>query len=162
VALLVLGFQFGLFDRFVERFVSDKGSASARVIIFDIVADLTWFDILIGPDPERLATLLNTYGLHFGIESFWIAYILSYGAIVSTIFFVGLFAYLVDVVRTAGNRAVWPLAYFFIVSSTYVSLSAKSTDFALAVAIAVLLLSTAETAAPAPAPVRNPGRLPAR
>jgi hypothetical protein len=160
VALLVVGWQLGLFDRFVERFVADKGSASARVVILDIMHNLSWFDILIGPDPALMQTLLRTYGLQFGIESFWLAYILSYGAIVSVIFFIGLFAYLYDVIHSAGTKALWPLLYFFIVSSTYVSLSAKSTDLALAVAMAVLLLSTAEGAAPVPAarPTRGTAR----
>lgn len=150
LVLLVLGAEFGLFDRFIERFISDRGSASARFIMLEVFSDLSWFDILVGPDPELLQTLLRAYGLNFGIESFWLAFILSYGLVVSMLFFAGLLLFLADVVRVAGSKAVWPLLYFFIVASTYVSLSAKNTDFALAIAMLVLLLSTRERAGEPP------------
>ncbi len=140
ISALVIGFEAGLFDQFVERFVNDKGSASARIIMFEVFRDLSALDILIGPDPEYVASLLRAQGLNFGIESFWVAFVLSYGLIVSVIFFIGLFAFLGDVVRASAPVAIWPLAYFLIVSSTSVSLSAKGTDLVIVVAMQLLLL----------------------
>lgn len=140
IAAIVAGFELGLFDRFAERFINDKGSASARIMMFEVFRDLSVLDIMTGPDPEHVASLLRAQGLNFGIESFWIAFILSYGFIVSMIFFAGLFAFLYDVVRASSMAAVWPLAYFLTVSSTSVSLSAKGTDLAIVVAMVILLL----------------------
>ena len=124
------GFELGLFDQLLERFVNDNGSASARVYMFEVFRDLTWLDIMIGPDQEHVASLLRAQGVNFGIESFWIAFILSYGFIVSMVFFMGLFAFLYDVVRASALVALWPIFYFLTVSSTSVSLSAKGTDLA--------------------------------
>ncbi len=140
IAAVVTGFEVGLFDRFVERFIDDKGSASARVIMFEIFRDLSWLDIMIGPDPEYVASLLRAQGLNFGIESFWVAFVLSYGFVVSVIFFLGLFAFLYDVVRASSLVAIGPIAYFLVVSSTSVSLSAKGTDLVIVVAMVLLLL----------------------
>lgn len=142
VAAIVIGFEAGLFDQFVERFVNDQGSASARIIMFEVFRDLSWLDIMMGPDPEYVASLLRVQGLNFGIESFWIAFIMSYGLVVSMIFFVGLFAFLYDVVRASSFVAVWPIAYFLLVSSTSVSLAAKGTDLVFLVAMVILLLPT--------------------
>ncbi len=140
IGALVVGFEIGLFDQFVGRFIDDKGSASARVIMFEIFRDLSILDIMIGPDPEHVASLLRSHGLNFGIESFWVAFILSYGFIVSMIFFVGLFAFLYDVVKASSLAAIWPILYFLTVSSTSVSLSAKGTDLAFVVVFSLLLL----------------------
>ena len=142
LAALIVGFEMGLFDQFMERFVNDKGSASARVMMFEVFRDLSFLDIMIGPDPDYIATLLRAQGLNFGIESFWVAFILSYGFVVSMIFFLGLFAFLFDVVKASSQRAVWPLLYFLIVSSTSVSLSAKGTDLAMVIVMALLLLKS--------------------
>ena len=145
LAALFAGLEMGLFDQFLLRFVDDKGSASARVILMDIFRDLPLSAILFGPDPQHLSSLLRNYGLNFGIESFWIAFILSYGLFASLIFFVGLFLFLHDLVRSSSPIAFWPLLYFFLVSSTSVSLSAKSTDLALMVVL-VMVLSPPEAA----------------
>ena len=140
IAGLMIGFEVGLFDQFVGRFIDDQGSASARVIMFEVFRDLSLLDIMIGPDPEHVASLLRAHGLNFGIESFWIAFILSYGFIVSMIFFVGLFAFLYDVVKASSFVAIWPIFYFLTVSSTSVSLSAKGTDLAFVVVMSLLFL----------------------
>ncbi len=140
IMALVVGFETGLFDQMLERFVNDKGSASARVYMFEVFRDLNWLDIMIGPDQEYVASLLRAQGVNFGIESFWIAFILSYGFIVSMVFFVGLFAFLYDVVRVSALSAAWPILYFLTVSSTSVSLSAKGTDLAILVIFILLLL----------------------
>ncbi len=140
IGALVVGFEIGLFDQFVGRFIDDKGSASARIIMFEVFRDLSLLDIMIGPDPEHVASLLRSHGLNFGIESFWVAFILSYGFIVSMIFFVGLFAFLYDVIKASSLPAIWPIIYFLTVSSTSVSLSAKGTDLAFVVVMSLLLL----------------------
>lgn len=140
ISAIVVGFEMGVFDQFVMRFIDDKGSASARVIMFEVFRDLSLLDILVGPDPEHVASLLRAQGLNFGIESFWIAFVLSYGFIVSMIFFVGLFAFLKDVVSASAFVAIWPILYFLTVSSTSVSLSAKGTDLAVVVAMILVLL----------------------
>jgi len=140
IAAFIGAFEMGVFDPLLERFVHDNGSASARVYMFEVFRDLSWLDIMIGPDPAYVASLLRAQGVNFGIESFWIAFILSYGFIISMVFFAGLFAFLSDVVRASRLVALWPIVYFLTVCSTSVSLSAKGTDLGILVAMILLLL----------------------
>jgi len=147
ISAVVIGFEIGLFDQLLERFVNDNGSASARVYMFEVFRDLTWLDIMTGPDQDYVASLLRAQGVNFGIESFWVAFILSYGLLVSTVFFFGLFAFLYDLAQASRMGALWPILYFFTVCSTSVSLSAKGTDLAILVVMILLLMPKKSTVA---------------
>ena len=78
VALAILA-QAGFLDRTLERFTHDNGSASTRLTMFALFEPLSWDAILLGPDPEVVATWQRIQGLEFGIESSWIGLVLSYG-----------------------------------------------------------------------------------
>ena len=134
-------FSIGAFDKFIGRFVDDRGSAATRVVMFELFDELPMRDIFLGPHPDALATLKTIEGLDYGIESFWIATILSYGALISLIFFIGIFLYCYELARSTSPSTWLPLMYFFGVASTSVSLSAKSCIFALFTAM-VIILST--------------------
>lgn len=141
VGLAALGLiELGFFDRFAERFVSDEGSAQARIVMFRLFDRLSLEDILLGPDPGLIATRQHTEGLDFGIESFWVGFVLLYGLLVSLIFFIGLAALCRVVVRATRPGAAVALAYFFIVASTSLSLSAKSPLLGMTVAVLLVLL----------------------
>lgn len=136
--LAALG-SIGAFDKFISRFVEDRGSANTRVVMFELFDELPLRDILLGPHPDVLTTLRVVEGLDYGIESFWIATILMYGLLISLIFFAGLFCYCVELVRIT-NAGTWmSLLYFFGVASTSVSLSAKSCVFAIFTAMVIVL-----------------------
>lgn len=135
----------GLLDRFIMRFVDDEGSANARLIMFDVLGQFTWAELLIGPNPDELGTLLRVHGIPFGIESFWFAFIAYYGILTSIPMFIGLFAFMADVRRHATANAWWVIAFFLIVASTSVSLSGKSTIMGVMVAIIVLTMRPKST-----------------
>lgn len=136
LALIELGF----FDRFADRFVSDQGSAEARIVMFRLFERLGWEDILLGPDPGLIATRQWNEGLDFGIESFWVGFVLLYGLLVSGIFFVGLAALCREILRATRPGAALALIYFFVVASTSLSLSAKSPLLGMTVAVLLVLL----------------------
>lgn len=125
VATTVLA-EAGFFDQFLERFVDDKGSADARSQMFELFRHVSWHDLVLGPDARHMETLRAHYGLDFGIESFWIAYVLTNGLVVSLVFFAALAAFCREIVRATEPGGWWVLAFFFLVASTSVSLSAKS------------------------------------
>ena len=130
----------GFFDQLIQRFVDDNGSAKARLVMIHLFDLISPRDILLGPDPAFLGSLLRLEGTEYGLESFWLATILSYGLIVSLIFFAGLFAFLRDLVVACKPGAIWVLIFFFIIASTSVSLSAKTAVFGLVVCIMLILL----------------------
>lgn len=139
IALLGLA-ELGAFDQFIGRFVDDQGSAKTRIAMFDLFDYILWRDILLGPDPNLIDTLKQLEGLEFGIESFWVSSALAYGVIMAGILYIGLFMFCRDLARASRPETWILLLYFFAVASTSVSLSAKTTIFAMTVAIAMVLL----------------------
>lgn len=137
---LVVLVEAGFFDRFIERFFDDQGSASTRIEMFELFKHIAWDELLLAPDAKQLATLRATYGLDFGIESFWISFILNHGIVPGLVFFAGLIYFLREVVRHLMPGAVWVLVFFFAVASTSVSLSAKTPLLAVLILMLVVLL----------------------
>ena len=136
----------GFFDQILLRFVDDNGSSKARLVMLHLFELIPVKDIILGPDPAFLNSLLRQEGAEYGLESFWLACILSYGLIASLIFFAGLFAFCRDLVIACKPGAIWVLVFFFLIASTSVSLSAKTCVFGLEVAILLLLLRPAHKA----------------
>jgi hypothetical protein len=129
----------GFFERFLERFIDDQGSAATRVEMFALFRYFSWNDLLFGPDHAYLQTLMRHYGLDYGIESFWVSMILTHGILVSGLFFIvlGLFCFEVLRARPAGLSV---MIYFFAVATASLSLSAKTTGFAVLIMMILLLL----------------------
>jgi hypothetical protein len=130
----------GFLDRFIMRFVDDGGSAGARLVMFDVLGRFTFEELLVGPDPGTLATLQRVYGIAFGIESFWFAFIAFYGLLTSIPFFVGFLAFLYDLWRSAKPASGWVIFYFLAVCSTSLSIAGKSTMVGVLIAVIVVLL----------------------
>jgi hypothetical protein len=128
------------FDRFLDRFVDDGGSAESRLIMFELFRDLGAYEILFGPDPNHISTRQRVLGIEFGIESFWVGFILYYGLIVSIPIFIALFTISAEVVRATRPAAAWILLFFFLVASTSASLTAKGSALAIVVLQALVLL----------------------
>ena len=130
----------GFFDQFIERFFDDQGSAGTRVEMFELFKHISWGELMLAPDAKQLATLRTIYGLDFGIESFLISFVLSYGVVPGIAFFGGLFLFCRDVVRTIRPGGAWVLVFFFAVASTSVSLSAKTPLFAVLTLMLLVLM----------------------
>lgn len=137
---VMLAAEAGFFDLFLSRLTDDEGSASTRVEMFELFGHLSAYDLVFGPDQAQIASLMGTYGLEYGIESFWVAMVLQHGFLVASVFFVTLFFFCREVVRAASPGAVPAFVYFFAVASTSVGLSVKSPAFAIFVLLPLLLL----------------------
>lgn len=130
----------GYFDRFLDRFVDDQGSASARIAMFRLFEQIPFPSLLIGPDPELVSSLQRLEGIQFGIESFWIAFLINYGFLLAIPFFVGFLFFLRDVARASRAGSILVILYFVIVSSTSASLSGKTTVLGMFVTLLLILL----------------------
>ena len=144
LALITLE-EAGFFDQFLARFIDDKGSAEARVYMFELFQHLSWYELLLVPDPDQMTTLKRIYDLDFGIESFWISFVLSYGIIPGLAFFAALFLFCRDVLRAIRPGGIWVFVFFFLVASTSVSLSSKSTVFAELLLMMLVMLRRPQT-----------------
>ena len=130
----------GFFDQFVQRFIDDKGSADARSEMFELFRFMSWHELWLAPDAQLMETLRFRFGLDFGIESFWISFIMSYGLIASIVFFAALLAFSYDVARNVRDGAVWAFVFFYLVATTSVSLSAKSPLLAIFTMMLLVLM----------------------
>ncbi len=129
----------GFFQRFIERFIDDEGSASTRVEMFALVAHVSWSELLLGPDPAHIQSLMRHYGLDYGIESFWLSLFLTHGIIVSMMFFTALILFCWQIHKTV-PPSLPVLLYFFAVASASTSLSSKTTGLAVLVLMILILL----------------------
>jgi hypothetical protein len=147
----------GVFTNFVERFVDDKGSAQARVVIFDLFNYFSLEEILLGPDPQRLASLQTTLGIEYGIENSWLDFVFRYGAVATAFFVLGLLALLGDFMRRARPRSILLVVYFLMLVSSSASISVKSFAFnQFAILLLVLFGREAEPAIARPESLAPP------
>ncbi|MDX2308191.1 MAG: VpsF family polysaccharide biosynthesis protein [Hyphomicrobium sp.] len=131
--------EVGFFERFIERLQDDKGSASTRIEMFELFKHFSWPDLIFGPKPSYVGSLMRYYGLDYGIESFWVSMIIWHGILAAGTFFLGLFCFLYELTRTArGSTPV--ILYFFAVASASLSLSAKTHGLAVIIMIMLILL----------------------
>ena len=138
----------GFFDRTIDRFASDAGSAQTRYTMFELFQPLGWTDLLFGPDQDVVATSQRIYGLEFGIESSWVGLALTYGLVVTSIIVIGLLAFARSVMRVGGRGTMLVLAFYLISVSATASMSGKTTSFAMAVCLVLLFLRKDERRLP--------------
>lgn len=138
-AIFVLS-ELGFFKRFLDRFVDDQGSAVTRWDMLEMFSRFSWQDLLLGPDPQQVMTWRAIMGLDFGIESFEVAFVFDYGILATVGFFAALALFCVDICRSTQPRAGAVFVMFFIVASTSVSISAKTTLLSIIVLLVMILL----------------------
>lgn len=142
VMILGLGglYELGFFDKFILRFVEDKGSANARVVMFELFRGFTWMELLLGPPQVNLNYYVHVHKLEFGIESVWIAFSLYYGILPAILFFTGLFFFLFAVMARCQKRGWLVIGYFFLVNTTFLGIAGKSINFTNLIMMLLVLL----------------------
>jgi hypothetical protein len=124
VALLAAA---GFFDSLLGRFVSDGGSAQARVDMLAIFDAIPFRQLLLGPDLLQVSTLRRIYGLEWGIENSIVSTLLYHGILVTGLLVVAVGLYLAEVARGC-RRGVWlPILAFAILVNTFEGLAGKTT-----------------------------------
>ncbi len=130
----------GFFDRLIERFSSDAGSAATRVTMFEMFRPISFYDLLFGPDQALTATWQRMEGLEFGIESFWVGMPLIYGALISAVIFIGLACFCHAMVKMSGRGTALILLTFFLTASTSASLAGKTPALGMETVMILLFL----------------------
>lgn len=127
---LLVAYDAGTFDKVLERFIDDNGSAATRISMLRIFNSFPLSDLLIAPDPSLLAEGIYQEGTDAGIESFEFGFFLQSGVLISIFFFCGLAGLTFDVWRVGGPAALLHIAYFYLVASGAASLSVKGQTLA--------------------------------
>jgi hypothetical protein len=134
----------GFFDKLIDRFSNDAGSAQTRVKMFELFRPIGTYDLLFGPDQGLVATWQRIEGLEFGIESFWVGMPLLYGLVISILIFLGLAAFCHALIKMSGSGAAIILLVFFLTASTSASLAQKTPSLGM-VSVMVLLFLRKDT-----------------
>jgi hypothetical protein len=119
----------GFFDSLMERFTNDGGSARARILMFELVDAMTWRDLLVGPDSERLYSLQYARGLELGIENPLIRIMLRQGLLIMIALTIGIIYFIHDEFRRLRPGRYWVLVFFFVTAMSFESLSSKTILF---------------------------------
>lgn len=130
IGTLLVAYDAGLFDRLIERFTNDSGSAATRISLLRIFFSFPLTDLLIAPPPDLLAENVYLEGTDAGIESFEFGFFLQYGLLISLSFFCGLAGMTFDLWRIGGRWALLHIFYFYLVASGAASLSVKGQTLA--------------------------------
>lgn len=138
VAVAVLAAA-GFFDTLLSRFVSDGGSAQARVDMLAIFDAIPFRELLLGPDMLQVSTLRRIYGLEWGIENSIISDVLYHGILVTAVLVLAVGLYLTEIARSC-RRGVWlPILTFVILVNTFEGLAGKTTILAKFALMLILL-----------------------
>jgi hypothetical protein len=139
----------GFFDSLAARFVTDGGSANARVEMFALFNALSFGDLLIGPPIGLIENLRRVNGLEWGIENPVIDMMLYQGVLITIMMFIAVVGFLIELGRS-GGRGVWlPILAFSILLNTSESIASKSTMISKLVILALCLYPAAPPRWPA-------------
>ena len=139
VALLVAQY-FGAFDRLLERFVEDDGSARTRLTMWRMFEPLTWEAIAFGPDAAAISTQQRLLGLELGIESFWAGLPLTYGLVMSVAILANWGLLATYLVRATRPEAAIVVVFYFLVGSASAGLASKTTSVGILCVLVLVLL----------------------
>ncbi len=150
--------EIGAFDRFVSRFQDDSGSAHTRLAMLHVFDHLTTEAIVLGPDPADIAAAQRRLDITTAIESFVVAFPAYYGLLVTVLFFAGLGAFLLEIVRLVGPPAVAPVLFFLVLSAGANGISTKTLDLAIMTTTVLLVGGFRRDGVPAPSARSAPAR----
>lgn len=125
--LIAIMAEQGFFDLLLRRFVSDGGSANARVQMFDMFDPLSFRDLLAGPDIALIESMRRVNGLEWGIEQPIIKTLLYNGLFIMIMMVVAVAAFLREVARSCAPGVWLPMLSFVILLQTSESIATKTT-----------------------------------
>ncbi|MDH6233862.1 putative membrane protein [Mesorhizobium soli] len=134
-------FQMGLFDNFLNRFIHDKSSAQSRIQLFSLFRDFGLREFLVGQTSLVLDTNVRWNGLTEGIENSWVGHLVSYGIVMSAVLWFGIAGWFVDMLRAGGRGAILPLLFVFLIISTTVGISGKTTMLTIPTVLILALVA---------------------
>lgn len=126
VALAVGGF----FDRLAERFVSDGGSANARIEMLALLDRIPLRDLAFGPDTGFVETLRRMHGLEWGIENPIVRMVLYQGVFMTALLTLAVVLFVAEIVRRCRPGTLLPVVGFALLLNTSESIASKTTVLA--------------------------------
>lgn len=133
----VLAVDAGMLDRLLGRFVDDDGSAATRLAMLSLFRDMSWSEVLFGPDPATVRAMQFKLDITLAIESAYVGFVAFFGGVVALFFLTGLAAFLAELPRRFGAAVLIPLGIYLTISTTVSSFSTKSTELGILIVVLV-------------------------
>lgn len=130
-----LALDAGAGDRLFARFVNDDGSAATRIAMLSVFRDMSWFEVLFGPDLAMVKAMQMKLDIAIAIESAYVGLVAFYGGFVTAFFLTGLAAFLAEFPRRFGAAVLLPIGLYLLTTATMSSFSTKSIELGLVVVI---------------------------
>lgn len=144
LALVALAYG-GFFDRLAERFVSDGGSANARVEMLALLDRIPFHELMFGPDTGFVETLRRMHGLEWGIENPIVRMVLYQGVFITALLTLAVVLFVAEIVRRCRPGTFLPVLGFALLLNTSESIASKTTVLAK---FAVLMVALYRPLAP--------------
>ncbi|MER8467438.1 VpsF family polysaccharide biosynthesis protein [Mesorhizobium sp. M1396] len=158
--VIAVAASYGFFDALLERFVSDSGSANARVEMFELFNYLEVRDLIVGPDVDLIDSLRRINGLEQGIENPIIRTIVYQGAFFTLLLTFGFVLFLFEVARRCHSGIWLPMLSWIILINTSESVASKTTLLTKFVVMALVLYRPAKAVPRPVSPPAWPGQAP--
>lgn len=135
-------YQLGVFDKLIERIEDDNGSAASRVAAWNLFISSDLDEIMLGDVDGKMADKLFVRETTYGIEVFWLGFVMRYGVICSLIFFPALLALMYQLRRDGGTMGTMVGIAFLAVISGSLSILGKTQLFSQVVIVAYAMMPT--------------------
>ena len=135
----------GFFDALISRFVSDGGSANARVEMLQLFNSFSIGDIIVGPDLETLESLRRISGLEWGIENPVVRMTLYQGAFLTLLMMLGFGLFMRELTLRSEPGTWLPMIGWLLLINTQESVASKTTLMAKFAVIILCLYRTRRT-----------------
>lgn len=120
----------GFFDKLAERFVSDGGSANARIEMLALLDRIPLRELMFGPDPAVVETLRRMHGLEWGIENPIVRMVLYQGVFMTALLTLAVVLFVAEIVRRCRPGTFLPVLGFALLLNTSESIASKTTVLA--------------------------------
>lgn len=120
----------GFFDKLAERFVSDGGSANARIEMLALLDRIPFRELLFGPDTGVVETLRRMHGLEWGIENPVVRMVLYQGVFMTALLTLAVVLFVAEIVRRCRPGTFLPVLGFALLLNTSESIASKTTVLA--------------------------------
>lgn len=140
---VIAALEFGFADRLLMRFVDDSGSAQARVTMFEMLKQFTWYELFVGPDIEMVEFFRRHFGLEQGVENPFIRMTLYQGGFAMAMVFLSLGWFLRELLKGRGFAVLGPVFAMAVLLNSSESISVKTDYLVKLVLIFVVLFPRA-------------------
>ncbi|MGP9813506.1 VpsF family polysaccharide biosynthesis protein [Rhodopseudomonas sp. NSM] len=131
IAVVAVLASIGAFDPLLDRFTEDGGSARSRWLMFPLLLSFDWGDLLWGAHTDYVRSQIYSYGLEWGVENPFIQMSVFQGVIIASLIMLGILLLMWEAYRRMTAKAIFPIAVYFFLCSTFGSFAGRFFTFAI-------------------------------